>query len=783
MMQAKEVPGSVPRVSAETAGAIDSLRGGGQSLSVSERAFFEPRFGQDFSNVRLHTDARAAGTAHAVNAKAYTIGNDVVFGSGYYAPGTDGGRRLLAHELVHTMQQSGGGPRRLQRMPAVETDFQSTTSSAAACLVHLHGDERTAFAAAQNIRSRYCTNLVFLRNSSRCVDIAPGCKADPNRIFDTAHPEKAFTDTCPCPAVGRWQRLTPREKARMSPTAVAALRARFDAGMNGLNAFIGSVRPALATCRGGTGAAPLPVVAFHNNTPGAPLSIDSYSRGGNESAATETDRTRLTPTAAAATGSGSGSAAGGSSAPPAPVANPNVQPEDPAVLRTDHDNFFLTTQPADFFTLRGGNYNVVLQSTNPPDDGSLSVALRSDRYINFEVEDARENARGRQLLAMDITMGEAAMASLRIPPGPCAQPAAQPAPATGSPGSATAPAATTPAATIPAATTPAATTPAPMPRETTTLVRETAYTASSRGCRGFVDQTDFDAAKARWAVVIARMPVMAVLDWMVGRTAPPAAARREAQAQLNCMLAGLRASARANPTLLQLPSRFNIVRGYASDAAQSGIWNRKFRFEQWNRTRAQFDRITPHAVSTCGPQIGVAGSKWDPYNDCHRVCWGVLAPPASGPCMLPGGARPLNDDERQQEILEASSAPGISRHHYGTDFDLFSVEPSDWQTAGPSGLADEHSWLARNASSYGFVQSFTPGSAAGMGYMPEDWHWSYMPIAQALLEFARTHENAVSGGASLQDALMQRWGPRPEFSYIRHNWRGFVFNVNQTPTF
>ncbi len=120
MMQAKEVPGSVPRVSAETAGAIDSLRGGGQSLSVSERRFFEPRFGHDFSNVRLHTDARAAGTAHAVNAKAYTIGNDVVFGEGYFAPGTDAGRRLLAHELTHVVQQTGGRvARTIQR---AETD-------------------------------------------------------------------------------------------------------------------------------------------------------------------------------------------------------------------------------------------------------------------------------------------------------------------------------------------------------------------------------------------------------------------------------------------------------------------------------------------------------------------------------------------------------------------------------------------------------------------------------------------------------------------------------------
>ncbi len=65
----------------------------------------EPRFGHDFSQVRIHTDERAAETARAVNALAYTVGRDVVFGAGQYAPQTDEGRRLLAHELTHVVQQ------------------------------------------------------------------------------------------------------------------------------------------------------------------------------------------------------------------------------------------------------------------------------------------------------------------------------------------------------------------------------------------------------------------------------------------------------------------------------------------------------------------------------------------------------------------------------------------------------------------------------------------------------------------------------------------------------
>ncbi len=91
-----------------TAGAqaqVAELRGGGQPLPASERAFFEPRFGRDFSRVRIHTDARAAESARSVNALAYTIGPDIVFGAGQFAPEASGGRRLLAHELQHVLQQ------------------------------------------------------------------------------------------------------------------------------------------------------------------------------------------------------------------------------------------------------------------------------------------------------------------------------------------------------------------------------------------------------------------------------------------------------------------------------------------------------------------------------------------------------------------------------------------------------------------------------------------------------------------------------------------------------
>lgn len=91
------------------------LRGGGAPLDRATRAFMEPRFGHDFGNVRIHTDERAAESARSVDALAYTVGSNIVFGSGRYAPGSSEGRRLLAHELTHTVQQGAVTPDSLQR--------------------------------------------------------------------------------------------------------------------------------------------------------------------------------------------------------------------------------------------------------------------------------------------------------------------------------------------------------------------------------------------------------------------------------------------------------------------------------------------------------------------------------------------------------------------------------------------------------------------------------------------------------------------------------------------
>jgi hypothetical protein len=99
----------------------EALRSPGQPLDRAVRAFMEPRFGMDFRHVRVHIGPSADASARAARATAYTVGQDMVFREGAYAPGTAAGRRLIAHELTHVVQQASiPTPPRASRQPLTE---------------------------------------------------------------------------------------------------------------------------------------------------------------------------------------------------------------------------------------------------------------------------------------------------------------------------------------------------------------------------------------------------------------------------------------------------------------------------------------------------------------------------------------------------------------------------------------------------------------------------------------------------------------------------------------
>jgi len=107
LLQTKAVSGRAPELTPDMAATIASMQGDGKPLPASERGFFESRFGHDFGQVRIHTGPKAAETARAVQARAYTVGSDIVFGANQIALPAAERRLLLAHELTHVVQQAG----------------------------------------------------------------------------------------------------------------------------------------------------------------------------------------------------------------------------------------------------------------------------------------------------------------------------------------------------------------------------------------------------------------------------------------------------------------------------------------------------------------------------------------------------------------------------------------------------------------------------------------------------------------------------------------------------
>ncbi|MGB7539434.1 MAG: DUF4157 domain-containing protein [Anaerolineales bacterium] len=126
-------------------------------MPQAERGLFESRFGSNFSGVRVHTGAQAAETARRLNARAFTVGRDVVFAAGQYTPGTEAGNRLLAHELAHTVQQNRatGAPKAcIQRTIGDGHDLQSPRFAGDTALEACYDDETrlTKGAAGEPVR-------------------------------------------------------------------------------------------------------------------------------------------------------------------------------------------------------------------------------------------------------------------------------------------------------------------------------------------------------------------------------------------------------------------------------------------------------------------------------------------------------------------------------------------------------------------------------------------------------------------------------------------------------
>jgi hypothetical protein len=365
-VQMKGAPDAALPAGSNLENRLSSSQGGGNPLPDEVRSFMEPRFGADFGQVRVHTGSEAVQMNRDLNAQAFTHKQDVYFGAGK-APGKDA---LTAHELTHVVQQTDKRQFNLAekseliqqkcKMCDQESVLQRAMvadpvileepirKNAQACLVHLHGDEKEALETAKQLHKDRCSNLVHIAHPGRTISIINQnakviCRADPNRIFD----DESIKKQC------------------HSKTAQEALYKYRDEELS----------PKIRQCRGmsldqeeveGSGLnGNLPVISFHNNTNQGGLTIKSYLPGGKEAVATEDDKER--------TGQ---------------IDDPSIQ--NPHIEKgQDVDNFMLVTTKEDFLKFRELGRNVVLQKLNlskKAEDGSLSVALKNEKYINVEAQ-------------------------------------------------------------------------------------------------------------------------------------------------------------------------------------------------------------------------------------------------------------------------------------------------------------------------------------------------------------------------------------------------------------
>lgn len=143
-------------ISSQNPAHVNNVIGsGGRPLERAVRNFFEPRLGYDLSSVRVHTDPAASRSASALDARAYTLGKDIVFGNGEYAPHSESGRHLLAHELAHVAQQSGpasaGKPPVISRVALTTADVNTLADSLHDAITTATTDEELIYVALQKL--------------------------------------------------------------------------------------------------------------------------------------------------------------------------------------------------------------------------------------------------------------------------------------------------------------------------------------------------------------------------------------------------------------------------------------------------------------------------------------------------------------------------------------------------------------------------------------------------------------------------------------------------------
>lgn len=200
LVQAKQLPGQTMEVTPSLNYAIAlSQRSGGMPLSFSEKGFFEHRFGHTFDQVRVHADVNAANAAHMFRAQAFTHGQHIFFGSGYYQPHTRAGRWLLAHELAHTIQQQSPDGNAIRcRTTAATVPFAVEESSMATATIET-SEVETMLSSSDHPAPSEESPVPLSRRAARQRRIYESAPSEPRRPAEVSTAESPAGQHVPAP--------------------------------------------------------------------------------------------------------------------------------------------------------------------------------------------------------------------------------------------------------------------------------------------------------------------------------------------------------------------------------------------------------------------------------------------------------------------------------------------------------------------------------------------------------------------------------------------------------
>jgi len=262
-----------------------------------------------------------------------------------------------------------------------------------------------------------------------------------------------------------------------------------------------------------------------------------------------------------------------------------------------------------------------------------------------------------------------------------------------------------------------------------------------------------------------------IFAWAVGKEDPQDAVLEEGKMQMACMLTDLlketKAAKRALAFLevssgtasraIEKAQRRNkisrrimrkiILSDHRSLSSQAGMWRRRGAFS------SSYKKKLPSAVR----------------KNCERK-----EAENKRRCL-----RRAVQEIREKKLLNGTAAPGLSRHHWGTEFDLFAVNSYTFRDRGPLGLT--YKWLKENAHHYGFFQTYL--GEHDPGYIAERWHWSYSPVSTPMLKILTTHEEGYARTLDgVWERLAKKWNrhkrrPLPHFIYVRKIWQNLATQV------